>query len=140
MAEAPGILNWLVKGLLDYLEGGLQEPQSVLDATAEFRSESDPIGAFLTECTVVSGDASLFIRSRDLIDAVSFWQMEQAGAAWGNRTISNRLKEKADRWRHPSTGRVFSAGKSGDWGYRGIALTVDRSRPHFFRERSNRRI
>ncbi|MBL3587804.1 hypothetical protein JMM61_21090, partial [Rhodovulum sulfidophilum] len=46
--EAPGILNWLIAGLTDFLEGGLRPPDRVLEATAEYREESDPVGAFLT--------------------------------------------------------------------------------------------
>lgn len=50
-AELPGILNWLIEGLADYRErGGLDPPESVLDATRGYRGESDPVGRFLAEC------------------------------------------------------------------------------------------
>jgi putative DNA primase/helicase len=123
MEEGPGILNWLVKGLLDYLEGGLQEPAAVLDATREFREESDPVGAFLSECAVVSGDERDFMTSRELIEAFNHWLDEKGETRWGGRTVSNHLSRKAARWRHPETGRSFIKGKSGVTGYRGIRLT-----------------
>jgi putative DNA primase/helicase len=121
--ERSGILNWLIEGLLAYLEGGLQEPQAVLDATREFREESDPVGAFLTECAVMSGSETDFMTSRELIEAFNHWLAEKGETRWGGRTVSNHLSRKAGRWRHPDTGRVMEKGKSGVTGYRGVRLT-----------------
>lgn len=120
--ERAGILNWAVEGLIDYLEGGLQEPDAVLAATQEYREESDPVGTMLTECTVIDGSDS-FIKARELIEAFRFWQYERGEGMWGERTVSNRLKDKAGKWKHPHTGRTFVAGKSGATGYRGITMT-----------------
>jgi P4 family phage/plasmid primase-like protien len=50
-AEASGILNRLLDGLCDWLDRGLVLPEEVVKATAEFRSDSDPIGRFLDVCT-----------------------------------------------------------------------------------------
>lgn len=52
LAEAPGILNWAVRGLLESRDIGLRPPPQVVDATASYREESDQFGAFLAECTV----------------------------------------------------------------------------------------
>ena len=49
--EASGILNRLLDGLRDYLDHGLSPPAAVIDATAEYREDSDPIGRFLRDCT-----------------------------------------------------------------------------------------
>lgn len=121
--ERSGILNWLIDGLLAYLEGGLQEPQQVLDATREFREESDPVGAFLTECAVMSGSERDFMTSRELIEAFNHWLDEKGETKWGGRTVSNHLSRKAGRWRHPDGGRMMEKGKSGVTGYRGVRLT-----------------
>ncbi len=50
-AEASGILNRLLDGLRDWLDRGLVEPESVTAATETYRSDSDPLGRFLTDCT-----------------------------------------------------------------------------------------
>jgi putative DNA primase/helicase len=52
-AELPGILRWAVEGCQLWLEDSLRPPQDVLIATAEYRKESDVLGAFLTECCYV---------------------------------------------------------------------------------------
>jgi putative DNA primase/helicase len=119
-AERSGILNWMIEGLLDYLEGGLQEPEAVLDATRAYRAESDPVGTFLTDATVVSGQETDFIASRELIEAFNFWLEDRGETRWGGRTVSLRLKDKAGRWRHPASGLTFAAGKNVVTGYRGI--------------------
>jgi putative DNA primase/helicase len=46
-SEFPGILNWLLAGLRDWRENGLNPPESVLAATREYREESDPLGEWL---------------------------------------------------------------------------------------------
>ena len=121
-AERAGILNWLIDGLLDYLDGGLQEPDEVRAATDDYRKDSDPVGTFLTDATVVSGHEGDFITARELIDAFNFWVEERGETRWGNRTVSNRIKAKAGSWRHPDGGRCFAPGKSGVTGYRGIRI------------------
>jgi putative DNA primase/helicase len=50
-AEAAGILNWAIRGLLESRDIGLRPPAQVVDATKDYRDESDQFGAFLTECT-----------------------------------------------------------------------------------------
>lgn len=121
--ERAGILNWAIDGLLDYLENGLQEPDMVLAATQEYRDESDPVGTMLAECAVVTGSEQDFMPAKDLIEAFQFWLEEKGETRWGNRTVSLRMKDKAQKWRHPATGKAFIPGKSGVTGYRGIRLT-----------------
>ena len=48
-AEAPGILTWLVKGCKLWQQHGLQDPPEVLEATGQYRSEQDTLGAFLLD-------------------------------------------------------------------------------------------
>lgn len=45
-----GILNWCIEGWFLYRKEGLEPPQSIIEATAQYREESDKIGAFITEC------------------------------------------------------------------------------------------
>lgn len=122
--EAPGILNWMIEGLLDYLERGLQIPKQVQDATKEYREESDPVGVFLDACCEVTGSAAAFSRSADLTDAFNFWLTERGESQWKGRTFQLRLKDKAERWRDPRTGNTFAAAKRSVSGYQGLELTA----------------
>jgi len=50
IAELPGILNWALEGLKDYLKVGLKTPEAVTKATKEYRQENDSIESFIAEC------------------------------------------------------------------------------------------
>ncbi|MBO5570561.1 MAG: nucleoside triphosphatase [Clostridia bacterium] len=45
-----GILNWCLEGFRLYQEEGLKPPKSVLDATREYREQSDRLSMFTTHC------------------------------------------------------------------------------------------
>lgn len=120
--ERAGVLNWLIEGLKDYLAHGLQVPEQVLAATAEYRDDSDPLATFLTSCCAVTGNAEHSIRSKDLSEAFAFWMDESGQGAWTPRTIYKRLKAKADKWKSPATGKTFVRRKSSDPFYDGIVL------------------
>ncbi|MGH1579065.1 DNA primase family protein [Planktotalea sp.] len=124
-AERSGILNWLIDGLLDYLESGLREPEKILDATKEYRESSDPIGTFLAECCLVTGEPSDFMTARDLGDAFNYWLDASGETMWGLRTVSNHLLARAGRYKDASTGKSFIRSKMKVTGYRGIVLSIE---------------
>lgn len=120
LTEGPGILNWLVEGLLDYLERGLQEPQAVLAATQEYRADSDPIGTYLSDACCVTGDSDDFLTARDLIDGFNLWLDQKGEPMWPGRKASLTFKSKAGRYRDPGTGKSYESGKRRVTGYHGI--------------------
>ena len=120
--ERAGILNWLIEGLRDYLAHGLQVPDQVLAATAEYRDDSDPLATFLTSCCGVSGQPEHSMRSKDLSEAFAFWLDETGQGAWTPRTIFKRLSAKAGKWKSPVNGQAFTRRKSSDPFYDGISL------------------
>ena len=51
--EAPGILNWAVRGCIEWQARGLTPPAIVSDAVEDYRRESDPLGEFIaSRCNV----------------------------------------------------------------------------------------
>lgn len=51
IAEAPGILNWIVQGCRAWRSTGLAPPASVVAATDQYRRDMDRVGMFLKERT-----------------------------------------------------------------------------------------
>jgi len=49
MQEAPGILQWMIEGCLDWQANGLLKPASVLAATEEYFSDQDLFAHWLAE-------------------------------------------------------------------------------------------
>jgi len=75
LEEAPGILAWLVRGCLSWQRLGLDVPEEVTKATAEFRAEMDILAEFLTDCCVVGPDTSAW--AKDLYGAYESWAEDQ---------------------------------------------------------------
>ena len=123
VAEAPGILNWLIEGARAYLEAGLSPPIEVSKATDDLRREADPYGKFLESCCVITGDPSDSIRSRELLHCFIFWQMRRGETPFKDRTISVAFTEHAERWVSPSSGKQMAKRETGRFvGYDGIRL------------------
>ena len=55
LQQLPGILNWAIKGCLEWQKKGLRAPQMVIEATSEYREEEDEIGEFLAQCCYQGG-------------------------------------------------------------------------------------
>lgn len=55
-AEYPGILNWLVEGAIAWYRRGIKIPESVQQATQDYRDDSDPLHAFFSELCILSPD------------------------------------------------------------------------------------
>lgn len=127
--ERAGIFNWLLEGCRQWLEGGLAVPQEVLDATKEYREESDPILEFIQGFCEVTGNHEDFTRAREMNEAFTWWQVNSGSSdPWGTRTIFKHLKDKTDFFKDDQ-GRTFKHDKSNNTGWRGIRLTDE------FRER-----
>jgi len=50
VAEAPGILNWMIEGALDYLQHGLVVADSIRASTKDYFDEMDPTALFVRDC------------------------------------------------------------------------------------------
>lgn len=59
MSEYPGVLNWLIAGCREWQANGLQEPDAVGNAVAEYKSSQNPLRDFIDEMCVKGED--LFI-------------------------------------------------------------------------------
>jgi putative DNA primase/helicase len=51
--ELVGVLAWIVEGARRWFESGLTMPAAVVVAGAQYRADSDRVGAFVHECCVV---------------------------------------------------------------------------------------
>jgi putative DNA primase/helicase len=122
--ERDGIFQHLCSALCDYLQYGLEPPDIITAATAEFRAESDPFGQFLDDACLVTGDESDTMTARELVNCFHFWLLDRAEGAFKDRTVSMQLKDRSRRWISTKTRKKFTARKSnGSMRYDGITLT-----------------
>jgi putative DNA primase/helicase len=74
--EAAGILAWLVQGCLSWQEEGLETPEEVLAAIAEYRAEMDVLAEFIEDCCLVA--PGLTVTAKDIYSEYCNWA-EEAG-------------------------------------------------------------
>ncbi len=90
--ELPGILRWLVDGCLAWQREGLGTAGKIEEATAEYRSKSDNIAAFLEECCVVAESAR--VQSKVLYDAYRIWTEARGGRPQSINGWAESLEQK----------------------------------------------
>jgi len=112
--ELPGIVAWVVRGCIEYQRGGLGEPERVRDATKGYRSDMDPLEAFIDECCVVRPD--VWCNFGDLYDAYTQWCEGAREYPVKKRRFADRLTER---------GLDRDVGTDGVKIRRGIALRHD---------------
>lgn len=88
-AERSGILNWLIAGLLSYLETGLDVPEKIRAATQEYREESDPIGAFIRDALEIGTDYES--APGDLVTAFEIHCRKAGVNTWKATTFSKQF-------------------------------------------------
>lgn len=106
-AEASGILNWLIRGLEDWMETGLATPESVLASTAEYREDSDALGRFILEWCERDSDAE--IEAGELHRAFSDWCKIDGANAVNANNFGRRLTDRGFE-RRKSNGKTYRGG------------------------------
>lgn len=109
LAEAPGILNWMLEGLRQWLEAGsLVQPQAVADAVEEYRRAANPFGEWMAARVDIS-DPLAVIEARDLYNDYKVWCEEEGvsdremlnstsfGRALGDRQIMLGPRHRSGR-------------------------------------------
>lgn len=93
--EYPGILNWLIEGACRYITQGLISPDEVRTATAEYRSEMDPVADFIADC--VEHTPGFSETARSLYEAYVSWSMANARRHVGEMKFSRAMKGRFER-------------------------------------------
>ena len=69
--EMPGILNWALEGLQEWLQHGLGKARAIEDATEEYRKESDLVGQWFSDCC--ASDPGQFLSSAEAYQSFRDW-------------------------------------------------------------------
>lgn len=104
--DGPGILAWLVRGALDYLNNGLFVADDVRAQTDAYQEEMDPIGEFWAACVRV--DPTQDVQANDLFKAYVNWSKANAKRARSQTKFGRTIKDRVTKFsRH---GRNFYQG------------------------------
>ena len=91
-AESSGILNWMIAGCSGYLNCGLQQPEEVRQATAEYRQNEDLLGGFIAERCVFDQHGCETLSA--LYDAYQEWCANNNEEPLSKRQFGQALSEK----------------------------------------------
>ena len=111
-AEAEGILAWMVQGCLEWQRSGLQIPDSVRAATAEYRSEQDTLGRFAETCCIRS--TAVRVKFSSLYGELEKWCNDGGDNVPSKRFVGSWLKDQGFKEQQAN----------GRW-YLGIALKAE---------------
>lgn len=102
--ERAGILAWMVEGLRDYLDRGLDPPASVLDATATYKSEMDIVADFIEQNLVVKAGSTT--TGRELYSRYTYWAKDFGEKQLSHRALSLALEPRGFT-RRKSNGQIL---------------------------------
>jgi putative DNA primase/helicase len=100
LAEAPGILQWMLTGLEDWLQRGLDPPEKAKAAVEEYRAAMDPVGEFLGACCGCSDGPNpstgkaYETSAKDLYAAYKAWCEREALEPLPGKTFGMKLAGK----------------------------------------------
>jgi putative DNA primase/helicase len=89
-AELPGILNWAIKGCLNWQTDGLGTSTAVDQATSEYRIDEDVLGAFIADKCTLNGQA----RPTDLREAYDHFCHELGEKPLAATVLGKRLARR----------------------------------------------
>jgi P4 family phage/plasmid primase-like protien len=101
--EGSGIFARLIEGLLDWSVNGLIEPDAVRMATSEYRDDSDDLGRFLRECSIIGEDLPsrpFRVRKTDLFALFGAWAVQTGSYERTSRQFSKAMQAKGFKEKH----------------------------------------
>ena len=101
-AELAGVFAWMVEGCLEWQEHGLEEPETVTEATKQYREEMDTLAAFLDETCVVG--ASHRVLAERLYQCYAMWCDKSGEHKDPKKAFVARLEERGFSRRRETAG------------------------------------
>ena len=111
-AEWPGILNWAVAGCTAWQEGGLNPPEAVTSATAEYLSAEDSFAQWIDDCTEDNPTKDDFETAADLFQSWKKFAAEAGEEIGSQKRFANTMQARG--YSRTRTGRAR--------GFKGIRL------------------
>lgn len=93
-AEWPQILAWAIEGARMWLAQGLNPPASVLEATAEYFDEEDPIGQWIKDRVEFDPTIDEMVQTNSLYDNWREWCGENGEHARSAKALVRALKDR----------------------------------------------
>ncbi len=110
--EIPGILNWALRGLREWKNGGLKPPTAVIKAVTEYRSDMDILGQWIEESCIQGSNYE--IGAAFAYSDYQEWARKGGFQIMSRNGLGRRLKERFTG-RHTNSGKVYSGFTLKSW-------------------------
>jgi putative DNA primase/helicase len=107
IAEASGILNWMIAGLEDYRAGGLRESEDITEATRNYRSGENWVEQFLDAETE---EGPFVVQARDLYCRYKVWATESKEYVLSEKKFNGAIDEAGVKSSKSNTNKKMYAG------------------------------
>jgi putative DNA primase/helicase len=114
-AELPGILAWAIEGAQAWKRGGLQPPEAVKAAKADYRRTSDYIAQFIEDTCEVGGGKGVTSRVTTLYSAYTAWCKREGHHPIASNKFSGELHRRGYE-ATPALPRQAGVGRAGVYG------------------------
>lgn len=102
VAEGPGILRWLLRGLADWQSDPHWTADAVTEATSSYKDEQDRIGAFLLDSCQIGPTYSVLVG--DLYETYASWCEDTDQEPVGKTDMGRLLKQRGIRQKRTEKG------------------------------------
>ncbi len=94
--HGPAVLAWIIAGAVRYLRDGLQDPDAVKVATAEYAKSEDTIARFVDEACRIGGGQMIKQKVNQVREAYEHWCHTAGETAVNAKSLSAALKRDHD--------------------------------------------
>ncbi|MEK1378404.1 DNA primase [Limosilactobacillus fermentum] len=102
--ENAGIMKWIVEGAMMWQREGLNPPQSVLDASNEYRDEMDVISLFIDDCCETGENYQA--PAGELFKKYQEWAKESSEYSMSKQKFGREMRKKF-KYKRMSNGRFY---------------------------------
>lgn len=106
-AAAGTVLAWAIQGALDYLAGGIREPESVARAVASYAADQDTVGRFIEDSCHRATSEMVRCSVTELRAAYESWCREVGEEPVAAKRLSQELRDRFGVGEAKSNGRRF---------------------------------
>lgn len=95
--NAQAILAWAIHGAMDWYRDGLRDPETIRNATRDYRIVSDKLAGFIGGRWVIDPDAETRVKGSEILTAYKEWAHEEGytdGEVWRRNTFYSALEER----------------------------------------------
>ena len=113
--EFPQILAWAVEGCIKWQNEGIEEPDSVMNAVQEYKTEMDLIAGFIEDCIIIDYGLGNQIMASEVFNVYSKWAKQNNEWEMSSKKFFIEFAKKVPDKKKTNKGTFYSNIKFSDF-------------------------